>query len=37
MGEMTDVLEFPDKLECVTCSHKWPCEPVNDIHAFGGH
>jgi protein PhnA len=24
MCEMNDVLEFPDKLECVTCGHEWP-------------
>jgi protein PhnA len=23
MCEMTDVLEFPDKWECVTCGHEW--------------
>jgi protein PhnA len=26
MCEMTDVLEFPDKWECVTCGHEWPRE-----------
>ncbi len=23
MCEMTEVLEFPDKWECVTCGHEW--------------
>ena len=23
MCEMTDVLEFPEKWECVTCGHEW--------------
>ena len=29
MCEMTDVLEFPTKWECVTCGHEWerPAEP----------
>jgi protein PhnA len=26
MCEMTEVLEFPDKWECVTCGHEWPRE-----------
>ena len=26
MCEMTDVLEFPDKWECVTCGYEWPRE-----------
>jgi protein PhnA len=26
MCEMTDVLEFPAKWECVTCGHEWPRE-----------
>ena len=26
MCEMPDVLEFPDKWECVTCGHEWPRE-----------
>ena len=26
MCEMTDVLEFPEKWECVTCGHEWPRE-----------
>ena len=24
MCEMTEVLEFPDKWECITCGHEWP-------------
>jgi len=28
MCEMTDVLEFPDKWECVTCGHEWPRETL---------
>ena len=27
MCEMTDVLEFPDKWECVTCGHEWERTP----------
>ena len=30
MCEMTDVLEFPDKWECVTCGHEWPREAEPD-------
>jgi protein PhnA len=26
MCEMTEVLEFPEKWECVTCGHEWPRE-----------
>ena len=26
MCEMTEVLEFPGKWECVTCGHEWPRE-----------
>jgi len=26
MCEMTEVLEFSDKWECVTCGHEWPRE-----------
>ena len=26
MCEMTDVLEHPDKHECMTCGHEWPLE-----------
>jgi protein PhnA len=26
MCEMTDVLEHPDRWECVTCGHEWPRE-----------
>ena len=25
MCEMTEVLEFPAKWECVTCGHEWEC------------
>ena len=38
MCEMNDVLEFPDKWECVTCGHEWPREAaagprvVKDAH-----
>jgi protein PhnA len=27
MCEMTDVLEHPDRWECVTCGHEWDKEP----------
>ena len=30
MCEMTEVLEFPDKWECVTCGHEWPRETQPD-------
>jgi len=30
MCEMTDVLEFPDKWECVICGHEWPREAQPD-------
>src|SRR6267154_126200 len=30
MCEMNDVLEFPDKWECVTCGHEWPREATPD-------
>jgi protein PhnA len=30
MCEMTDVLEFPEKWECVTCGHEWPREARPD-------
>jgi len=30
MCEMTDVLEFPEKWECVTCGHEWPREAQPD-------
>ena len=30
MCEMTDVLEFPDKWECVTCGHEWERTPEAD-------
>ena len=39
MCTMTDVLEFPDKWECVTCGHEWEKAPepekarvVKDAH-----
>ena len=31
MCEMTDVLEHPDRWECVTCGHAWP-RSVEDAH-----
>jgi len=27
MCEMTDVLDHPDKWECLTCGHEWEREP----------
>jgi protein PhnA len=30
MCEMTEVLKFPDKWECVTCGHEWPREAAPD-------
>lgn len=37
--EMSDLLEFPDHLECVTCGHEWtpaaapePARVVKDAH-----
>jgi protein PhnA len=30
MSEMTHILEFPDKWECVTCGHEWPREAQPD-------
>ena len=30
MCEMTEVLEFPDKWECVICGHEWPREARPD-------
>ena len=38
MCQMTDVLEFPDKWECVTCGHEWPCaaQPESPDAARGG-
>ena len=26
MCEMTDILEHPDRWECITCGHEWPRE-----------
>ena len=34
MCEMTEVLEFPDKWECVTCGHEW--ERAVESDASGG-
>ena len=31
MCEMNDVLEFPDKWECVTCGHEWPRAAAPEI------
>ena len=31
MCEMTDVLNHPDKWECVTCGHEWPHEVQPDL------
>ena len=28
MCEMNDVLEHPDRFECMTCGHEWPKEAV---------
>lgn len=28
--EMTDILEDPDHLECLTCGHEWKKEPEDD-------
>ena len=33
MCEMTEVLEFPDKWECVTCGHEWPRETLPETAA----
>jgi protein PhnA len=33
MCEMNDVLEFPDKWECVTCGHEWPREATPEAAA----
>ena len=33
MCEMNEVLDFPDKWECVTCGHEWPREAVPDAAA----
>jgi protein PhnA len=30
MCEMTEVLEFPERWECVTCGHEWPREAQPD-------
>jgi len=31
MCEMTDVLEFPEKCECVTCGHEWEREAAPEV------
>ncbi|HEY5345178.1 MAG TPA: zinc ribbon domain-containing protein YjdM [Verrucomicrobiae bacterium] len=31
MCEMNDVLEFPEKWECVTCGHEWPRAAAPEI------
>ena len=33
MCEMTEVLEFPEKWECVTCGHEWERAPEPDAAA----
>jgi protein PhnA len=33
MCEMTDVLEFPEKWECVTCGHEWEREAAPEVAA----
>ena len=33
MCEMTDVLEFPEKWECVTCGHEWERAAAPEIPA----
>ena len=30
MCEMTEILEFPEKWECVTCGHEWPRAAQSD-------
>lgn len=30
MCEMTDVLEHPDRWECMTCGHEWEKAPASD-------
>ena len=35
MCEMTDVLDHPDKWECVTCGHEWPREAEAEAPAAG--
>ena len=30
MCEMNEVLEFPERWECVTCGHEWPREAQPD-------
>jgi protein PhnA len=31
MCEMTEVLEFPEKWECVTCGHEWERTPEPEV------
>ena len=33
MCEMTEVLDLPDHLECVTCGHEWQTENTTDDEA----
>ncbi|HXF10919.1 MAG TPA: zinc ribbon domain-containing protein YjdM [Desulfuromonadaceae bacterium] len=33
MCEMTDVLKFPEKWECVTCGHEWERQPEPEAPA----
>jgi protein PhnA len=33
MCEMTEVLEFPEKWECVTCGHEWERKPQPEAPA----
>ena len=33
MCEMNDVLEFPERWECVTCGHEWPREARSEESA----
>ena len=30
MCEMTEILDHPDRFECVTCGHEWPHESLPD-------
>ena len=33
MCEMTEILTFPGRLECLTCGHEWPIENQEDADA----
>lgn len=35
MCEMNDILEHPDRWECVTCGHEWPREVEADVPDAG--